>query len=64
MPLVINAFGGGHTNTQTHMPMHKPRQFQETRHASAVGLKYIVESDNNINHTCNYLSLILSIVLI
>ena len=30
MPLVINALGGGHTDT--HIPTRKPKQFQETRH--------------------------------
>ena len=33
MPHVINALGGGHTDrqTHTHIPMHEPKQFQETR---------------------------------
>ena len=32
MPLVINALGGGHTDTHTCTPTHKVKQFQETRH--------------------------------
>ena len=33
MPLVINALRGVHTDRQTHIPMHEPKQFQEARHA-------------------------------
>ena len=50
MPLVINAFGGehtdGHTDTQTHIPRREPKQFQETRHARcAPGLKKTILCD-------------------
>ena len=43
MPLVINAFGDGHT----HIPMHEPKQFQKTRRAPACG--WCIPGLENIN---------------
>ena len=31
MPLVINGLWDRHTDRQTHIQMHEPKQFQETR---------------------------------
>ena len=37
--LVINALRGGHTDTHTHIPMCKPKQFQETRCARPLAVQ-------------------------
>ena len=33
-PLVINGLRGGHTDTDTHIPIREQKRFQETRHAA------------------------------
>ena len=45
MPLIIKGLGSKHTGTQTHIPMHKQKQFQKTWHMPATKTELYNKSD-------------------